>query len=190
MHIAWEPVSARALTGVAALGSLTLPDAEDFLNFSGAVAVVGYYLELFDAAESLLNFVDECSQEQSGGDVVDAANSPKPFVFAAAAARCQEHVAGDFPILSDAVANFQGRFVDVVGPQVPSVAVVAGSPKYSALVAAVVGWSGYSHFHPALNCSYFPGHVAEGSPQMELGCKAQNLTAVVLVVLSLLSPAV
>lgn len=39
--IAWESVSAEALTGVAALGSLTLPDAEVFLSFSGAVVVDG-----------------------------------------------------------------------------------------------------------------------------------------------------
>lgn len=188
MCIAWESVSAEALTGVAALGSLTLPDAEEFLSLSGAVVAVGDYPELSDAAESLENFVVECSQELSG-DVVDAADSLKPCAFAAAAS-CQVPAAGDFPRLFDAVANFQELSVDVVDPQVPSVAVAADSPIYSALAAAVAGWLEYSHFRPALNCSYFPGRVAEGSPQMVLGCKAQNLTAAEPAVLLLLSPAV
>lgn len=173
MCIAWESVSAEALTGVAALGSLTLPDAEVFLSFSGAVVVDGDLPELSDAAESLENFVAECSRELSGG-VVDAADSLKPCAFAAAAASCQVPAAGDFPKLVDAVANFQGLSVDVVDPQVPSVVDAANSPKYSALAAAEAGYLDYSHFLPALNCSYFPGRVAEDFRQMVLGCKAQN----------------
>lgn len=53
MCTALESVSARALTAIVALGSLILPDAEEFLNFSDAVAVAEDYRELFDAAESL-----------------------------------------------------------------------------------------------------------------------------------------
>ncbi len=46
-------MSARALTAIVALGSLLLPDAEEILNFSDAVAAVADYRGLFDAAESL-----------------------------------------------------------------------------------------------------------------------------------------
>lgn len=111
-------------------------------------------------------------------------------MFAAAAECCQEPVAGGFPRPSDVAVNFQGLFVDVVDPQVPSVAVDADSLIYSALAAAVAGWLELSHFHPTLNCSCFPGRVAEGSLQMELGYKVQNLAVVVLAALLLLSLAV
>ncbi len=46
-------MSARALTAIVALDSLLLPGAEEFVNFSDAVAAVADYRELFDAAESL-----------------------------------------------------------------------------------------------------------------------------------------
>ncbi len=68
----------------------------------------------------------------------DAVDSPKLCVFAAAEC-CQEPVAGSFPRPSDVAANFQGLSVDVVDPQVPSVADDADSPIYSALAAAVAG---------------------------------------------------
>lgn len=189
MCTALESVSARAQTANVALGSLKLPDAEEFLNLSDAVAAVEDYQLLFDAAESLLNFVAVCSQELSGADV-DAVDSPKLCVFAAAAECCQEPVAGGFPRPSDVAVNFQGLFVDAVDPQVPSVAVDVDSPVYSALAAAVADWLEMSHFHPTLNCSCFPGRVAEGSPQTALGYKVQSLAAVVLAALLLLSLAV
>lgn len=43
MCTALESGSARALTAIAALGSLILPDAEEFLNLSDAVAAVEDY---------------------------------------------------------------------------------------------------------------------------------------------------
>lgn len=107
-----------------------------------------------------------------------------------AAECCQEPVAGDFPRPSDVAANFQELSVDVVDPQVPSVADAADSPIYSALASAVAGLLEWSHFHPTLNCSCFPGHVAEGFLQMVSGYKVQNLAVVVLAALLLPSLAV
>ncbi len=93
----------------------------------------------------------------------------------AAAECCKSLLLEVFQDLLMLLQNFQGLSVDVVDPQVPSVADDADSPIYSALAAAVAGLLELSHFHPTLNCSCFPGRVAEGSLQMVSGYKVQNL---------------
>lgn len=170
---AWESVAARVRFVAVSAGFPGPPDVVVLVEVSldsddAAVAVVDFQV-LADAEYSPKSFVDGCPQELSG-----AAGFPELSGAAVVVADFQAFVAGSSLRPFVAAEDYLRLFVDAVDQLKLYDAVAEDSAIYYVLVAAAVDWSKCSHCLPALNCSCFLGHVAEGFQRIGLNHKAQN----------------